>query len=366
MKKRDGELKSPEKEGLKRRDFLKTGMAGAAAVGLSSLPKKAFAAKPEFRFRLQSFLGPGWREWEELIPIYIKRVKEMSGGRIEITAYPPGALVGTFDMLDAVGKKVVEIGYGAQIYWKGMFPFTEWTWGVPFAFDVLDHYDYLWWEAGLIDLVREAFATKNVFFLGPIYSDEWGATMSRKPIKSLKDYKGLKIRSFGIAAEIWKMNGAGIVRLPGEELYTGIATGVIDGVNWGSPYGMVATKLHEVAKYYCGPSLIQYDMEDMFINMDAWKSLPKDLQECLVMATRVFALERASTSTLASCVAFETMKKAGVKCTELPKEEVEKMKNMTNGLLAKLAKKDDYTTRVLKIIKDTMKIVDQRPRKRRG
>ena len=277
---------------MKRRDLLKAGVAGAATIGLIGLTKKGFAQAPQFKFRLQSFLGPGWKEWEEMLPRYAKRIKEMSGGRIEITLYPPAALVPTFELLDGVGRRVVEMGYGAQLYWKGFFPFTEWTWGIPFAFDVVDHYDYLWWEAGLTSLVREAFATKNVFFIAPIYSDEWGSTICRKPIRTLKDFKGLKIRSGGIGAEIWKAYGAGIARLPGEELYTGISTGVIDGANWGSPYGNIATKLHEVAKHYTLPSLIQYDMEDMFINMDAWKSLPKDLQESFILATRVFALER--------------------------------------------------------------------------
>ena len=348
-------------QGLARRDVVKAGLTGASLAAVLGMPRPAMAQKPEFKFRLQSFLGPGWAEWEQLIPRYIKRAKEMSNGRIEITAYPPGALVPTFDMLDAVGKRVVDIGYGAQVYWKGIFPFTEWTWGVPFAFKVLDHYDYLWWQAGLIDVVRDAFATRNAFFLGPIYSDEWGGTMSRKPIKSLKDFKGLKIRTFGIAAEIWRMNGAGIVTLPGEELYTGISTGVIDGVNWGSPYGMVATKLHEVAKFYTGPSLIPFDMEDMFINMDAWKSLPKDLQESLLLATRVFALERASSSTIASARAIETMRKAKVTFLSLPPEDVQQIKKLTSELLPKLAKTDDYTTRALKIIRETMQIVEQRP-----
>lgn len=347
---------------MKRRDLLKAGIAGAASVGLIGLTKKGFAQTPQFKFRLQSFLGPGWKEWEEMLPRYIKTIKEMSNGRIEITAYPPGALVPTFELLDGVGRRVVEMGYGAQIYWKGSFPFTEWTWGIPFAFDVVDHYDYLWWEAGLLKLAREAFATKNVFFIAPIYSDEWGSTICRKPIKTLKDFKGLKIRSSGIAAEIWKMNGAGIARLPGEELYTGISTGVIDGANWGSPYGNIATKLHEVAKHYTLPSLIQYDMEDMFINMDAWKSLPKDLQESFILATRVFALERASYSTFLSCQALETMKKAGVTIYNLPPQDIAQMRKLTEELLPKMAGKDEYTQRALKIIKDTMKIVDMRPR----
>jgi len=346
--------------GTSRRGVLKAGLTGAslAAVGAATTVR---AQEPEFEFRLQSFLGPGWLEWEELLPRYIERVRQASNGRIDITAFPPGQLVPTFDLLDAVGNRVVDMGYGAQVYWKGTFPFTEWTWGIPFAFRSLDNYDYLWWEAGLNDLVREAFATRNVFFLGPIYSDEWGATMSREPIKSLADFEGMKMRSFGIAAEIWRRNGASITRLPGEELYTGISTGVIDGLNWGSPYGMVATKLHEVAKYYTGPSLIQFDMEDMFINMDAWDDLPPDLQQAMALATRVFALERAATSTTASAQAIQTMKDAGVTIARLPEEDVQTIREQTPELLEELATDDEYTQRALEIILDTKATLDQRP-----
>ena len=44
---------------MRRRDLLKAGMAGAASIGLIGLTKKAFAQTPQFKFRLQSFLGPG-------------------------------------------------------------------------------------------------------------------------------------------------------------------------------------------------------------------------------------------------------------------------------------------------------------------
>jgi TRAP-type mannitol/chloroaromatic compound transport system substrate-binding protein len=300
-------------------------------------------------------------EWEQLVPRYIERVRAFSGGRIEITAYPPATLVPTFEMLDAVGRGVVEMGYGAQVYWRGTFPFTEWTWGIPFAFEVLDHYDYLWWEAGLFDLVSEVFEGINVQFLGPVYSDEWGATMSRDPIESLEDFRGLRVRSFGIAAEIWRRHGASIVTLPGEELYTALATGVIDGVNWGSPYGMVATRLHEVAGYYTGPSLIAFDAEDMFINKDAFDSLPPDLQEGLILATRVFALERASTSTTASARAIQTMRDAGVTVSALPEEDVERIREMTEELLPELAEDDEHTERALAIITDLRDTLRARP-----
>ncbi|MCA8926729.1 MAG: TRAP transporter substrate-binding protein DctP [Alphaproteobacteria bacterium] len=346
---------------IHRRDLIKAGVTGASLAAVAGLPAQAQAQSPEFRFRMQSFLGPGTIEWEQLVPRFIKRVSEMSNGRIQIQAFPPGALVPTFEMLDAVGKGVVEIGYGAQVYWRGKIPFTLWTWGIPFAFKTLDHYDYLWNETELLDVVRGAFAKYNVHFLGGIYSDEWGATMSRNELTRLSDFEGVKIRSFGLGAEIWKANGASIVTIPGEEQYTAMSTGVIDASNWGSPYGFVAVKLHEVAKYYLGPSLINFDMEDMFMNMRAFNSLPADLQAVMNLATRVYAFERASTSTYASALAVKQMKDAGVKFNALPQEDLQAARKISAEALERMAGKDEDTQRVLKIIFDTRDTLASRP-----
>lgn len=346
---------------LRRRDLLRAGLTGATLAAVGASAGTARAASPEFRFRMQSFLGPGTTEWDTLVPRYVKRVSELSNGRIQIQAFPPGALVPTFEMLDAVGKGVVDIGYGAQVYWRGKIPFTLWTWGIPFAFKVLDHYDYLWQETELLSMVRAAFAKQNAHFLGPVYSDEWGATMSRKELLRLADFKGVKIRSFGLGAEIWKSQGASIVTIPGEEQYTALSTGVIDASNWGSPDGFMAVKVHEVAKHYLGPSLIAFDMEDMFMNMDAFKKLPSDLQGAMNIATRVYAFERAATSTYHSAQAIGKMKAAGVKFNSLPAEDIAEMKKISAAALDRMAQKDEDTQRVLKIIFETRDTLAMRP-----
>ena len=363
IRNRTGIERTMAKQGLDRRSVVKGGMVGGlslAAIG-TALARSAGAQQGQYRFRLQSFLGPGWAEWEEMIPTYIQRVREASGGAIEITAFPPGALVPTFELLDAVERRVVDIAYSAQVYWRGSMPFTEWTWGIPFYFDIVDHYDYLWWEAGLLDLTREAFAERNVFFIAPVYSDEWGSTMSTSPIRRLSDFEGKTIRSSGIGGAIWASQGASIVTMPGEELYTALSTGVLDAVNWGSPYGMIATKLEEVAKYYLGPSLIAYDAEDMFINMDAYEELPGEMQEALVLATRVFALERASKSTYASAQAFQTMADAGVEVNVLPGEDIEEIDRLVDELLPQHVQDDEYSQRAISIINEVRDTLRQRP-----
>lgn len=309
------------------------------------------------KFKLQSFLGTGFAEWEVLLPRFVERVKTMSGGRLEITLYPPGALVPVMETLLGVGKGVVEMGYAATVYWRGIMPVAELAWGVPMTFEKYpEDYEYLWWELGLLDLMRKVYAKHNVYFLVPIWSDEWGATMSTKPITSLKDFKGLKIRSFGIVGDIWIKHGASIVWLPGGEIYTALATGTIDAANWGSPYVFYVSKHHEVAKYYLEPSLIAGDIEDLFVNLDVWKALPKDLQEILTIAGRIFAIERASFSNYASCLAVIEMKKAGVTFTRLPDADLKLIRELALEILDEKAKIDPDCAAAVKIIKDALKV----------
>lgn len=346
--------------GVDRRNMFAAAAAGTALTMAAAAPAVA-QQRAQYRFRMQCFLGPGTIEWDRLVPRFVQRVNAMSGGRIQITPYPPAALVPSFDMLDAVGRRVIDMAYGAQLWWRGRFPFTQWTWGIPFAFDKIEQYDYLWYEAGMTDLVREAFATIGVQFLGPVYSDDWGSTISRRPIRRLDDFRGMKVRSGGIAAEIWKSFGASVVLMPGEEMYTAMSTGVIDAANWGSPYGMLAAKLHEVAKFYTGPSLIHSDMEDMFMNKAAFDALPRDLQDVMTMAVRVYGVERYTFAVGESARAFDTLRRANVEIITLPPEDVQRIKAMTDELLPRLAGNDDYSRRVLKIVAETKELLGKRP-----
>ena len=136
---------------------------------------------------------------------------------------------------------------------------------------------------------------------------------------------------------------------------------MIDASNWGSPYGFVAQKLQEVAKFYLGPSLIAFDMEDMFMGMRAFNRLPPDLQAVMNIATRIFALERASTSTFASAESVKLMQAAGVKFNALPQEDLDTARKISNEALERMAGDDDDTKRVLKIIFDTRDMFASRP-----
>src|SRR3546814_1929644 len=58
---------------IRRRDIVKAGLTGASLAAVAGLPTQAQAQKAEFRFRMQSFLGPGTIDGDKRLPRYIER-----------------------------------------------------------------------------------------------------------------------------------------------------------------------------------------------------------------------------------------------------------------------------------------------------
>jgi len=182
---------------------------------------------------MQVFQSAGFA-WDKIAPHFVQRVKDLSGGRLEITPFPADALVPTMQLLESVGKGAVEMAYSGPVYWRGTYPAMDLFWGVPTAFQNAQELEYMWWDMGMIELARQEYAKANDFLLSPIFSSPYGGIMSTKPIKTLQDIKGLKMRSFGVTADIWKSLGASIVSVPAGEMYTALATKTIDAANWGA------------------------------------------------------------------------------------------------------------------------------------
>jgi TRAP-type mannitol/chloroaromatic compound transport system substrate-binding protein len=80
---------------------------------------------------------------------------------------------------------------------------------------------------------------------------------SRKPIKTIDDLKGLKLRTSGAWAEIATTLGASTVILPGGEVYPALERGVVDAIEWATPGINYSLGFHKVAKYVILPGVHQ-------------------------------------------------------------------------------------------------------------
>jgi TRAP-type mannitol/chloroaromatic compound transport system substrate-binding protein len=135
------------------------------------------------------------------------RIRALSGGRLDIAVHAAGEIVPAFEVLDAVGGGVAEIGHTAAFYWQGKMPAAAFYTTVPFGLTPGEHVS--WVEAGggqaLWDELYAPFGVK------PFMAGNTGVCMGgwfRHEIKSRTEIAGTKIRSLGLGGEVYRRLGA--------------------------------------------------------------------------------------------------------------------------------------------------------------
>ena len=311
---------------MSRRNYLKTtarGVAGAGAAALA-MPAIARAENKTWKLKLQSnWTGIGIESQDRAVDLFVDRVNKLSGGRIEVTNFDAEVLLGIGETFSGVGNGVADLAVTASIYHRGTVPVGEYLWAVPFfPITNVEFFESIYQFMGLKELWREAYAPHNVMHLSYTCSDEWGAMMSTQPVKSYADFKGMKVRAFGIWAEWLVKNGASIVVIPGGEIYTAIQTKILDAAAFGAPDAWAGMKMHEVCKYYINPSVAPYDITEIIMNLNTYNEMPADLLEVMLSAARVYNLDITALTIPTDVRGRKELAAGGVETIIMPDEEL--------------------------------------------
>jgi len=205
-------------------------------------------------------------------------VKLASGGRLDIKVFSAGELVGAMETLDAVSKGSAQVGHDWPGYWKGKNEnFVSFA-SVPFGLDA-EGYNIWLYERGGLEQMQELYGRYNlVAFPGGNGGQEMGL-FSNKKATSLKDFKGMRLRTVGWFMDIMNQLGASVSPLPGGEVYLALERGVIDSAEFSSPAINFPMGFDDITKYVIEPGIHQPSVQcSVFFNKDAWDSLPADLQ----------------------------------------------------------------------------------------
>lgn len=280
---------------------------------------------------------------------FAETVKEMSGGRLEIKAYPGGAIMGALEIFDAVSAGTVEAAHGSSAYWIGKEPAAPLFSAIPMGFTAVP---YLAWfyEGDGLKLMREMYAKYNLGFVSPcgmIPPEDFA--WSHKPIKALADFKGLKFRTFGFWGEILSGMGASVVTLPGAEVYPSLQRKVLDAAEFSLPNIDKKLGFHEICKYLAVPGIHQPStVFDLYVSKKAWDKLPADLKAIVKYACQVTSMRTLVRGVWMDGPALEAFKKYGTVITYLPKDVQQDMAKITKQFFDKKAEKDPFFAKVLK------------------
>jgi len=331
------------------RRFIRIFVAMTAAGLVMAVPGPV-QAQAKFTFKGQSS-HPATSNFHLIFKLYAEQMEKMSGGRVKMDVQPGGAIVPPFEVFDAVSKGVLDFGMITFGYIQGRNTAT-----IPMSHGPLfgmDGEDYWGWylQGGGMELLQEFYDTQlKLNIVGfPVPTDyPQGLGWFNKPIKSLKDLKGMKYRIFGIGAETYGRLGVAVVTLPGGEIVPAMERGVIQGAEWINCEEDKKLGLHQVAKHYYSPGMHEpVTGGQLIFNKDVWKKLPADVQEMSKAAAVYATTIRNQALKHETALACKELIKAGVQMHRTPDEILVNFLNEWEKISAEYATKNPFYKKVI-------------------
>src|SRR4051812_26156893 len=221
---------------------------------------------------------------------FAERVGKISNGTLKIDAMPAGQVVPAFEVLDATNKKVLDGAHAWSGYWVGKNKAAILCTGGPggtFGMDMIDALGWMY-HGGGNEMCNEFFQkvlNLNVHWIPILPSGPQAFGWFKRPVKNLADFKGMKCRQTGMAAEVWQRMGMTTVNMPGGEIIPSAQRGVIDCAEWVGGVEDLRLGFQNVWKYHYTPGMHEnVTIGEVVFNMDVWKGLSQQHREMIQSA----------------------------------------------------------------------------------
>ncbi|MCK6264032.1 TRAP transporter substrate-binding protein [Vibrio sp. ZSDE26] len=318
----------------------------AAAIGVSSVVASSLSYAAEYNWRFANLYGRG-TAYGEVYENLAKNIEVMSDGRIQVQVLYSGEGVGTSGILSAVKSGLVTMGAPFQSMHAGELPAGVVEIGLPGGTSDVGKLSTLFHEQGWADTLTQAYGSQGMTWLAP-YIQPPVYIITKKEIKSIEDFKGLKIRAPGAYGKFLRNLGASPVSLSWSEIYTSLATGVIDGSIGSNMIDHRDGNHVEVAKYMYKLPLAGAQVLPIVVNSKEYNKLPKDLQAIVSAATTVHAQQQMTKSILWESQAVSQMEEKGLKWSPEPTAaDIEAWTNAGKTLAKEYSDQDKYSKQLI-------------------
>ncbi len=280
-----------------RRSFLRKTALGGAAAGVGTLAAPAVMAQAPRVLKMQS-AWPSSNVWQEMAQDYVTRVEAMAGGRLKIDLLPAGAVVGAFQVLDAVNDGLLDIGHDVPVYWYGKNKAASlFGTGPVFGGSATTMLNWFYEGGGkaLYDELTQDIMGLDIdgYMAFPMPAQPFG--WFKNPVTKVSDLQGFKYRTVGLAADLMTKLGMSVAQLPGGEIVPAMERGVIDAFEFNNPSSDRDFGAQDVAKNYFLSSYHQASESFEFLfNGLLMEDMEPDLKAILI-----YGVEAVSTANTA-------------------------------------------------------------------
>ena len=306
---------------MDRRSLIKNaGIAGVLAAGVAP----AVHAQAAVRWRLASSFPKSLDTIYGGAEVFAKAVKDMSGGKFEISVHAGGELMPPFGVVDGVQNGTVDMCHTVPYYFYGKNPAFALGSAVPFGLNARQMTSWMMHGNGR-KLMNEFYAGYGmVSFHGGNTGTQMGGWF-RKEVKTIADFKGLKMRlGGGLIGDVMTKLGAVPQSIPGGEIYQALEKGTIDAAEWVGPYDDQKLGFNKVAPYYYYPGWWEGSADlEFFINNKALAKLSPENRAILRAAGAVAAADMTAKYGAQNPPALKRLVGSGTKLTAFPKEVID-------------------------------------------
>ena len=287
---------------------------------------------------------------------FADNVKRLSGGRMIIEVVYDGEGVPASEQLSAVRSGLLEMSNPFQALHAGEFPAGVVELGLPDGPSNLLELRAMFREGEWLETMRKAYASIGVYYLTEAGCASGTYLLTKKPIKSVADLKELKIRCPGAYGMKLANLGASPVTMALSEVYSSLASGLLDGVDGCTMLDHYEAKTFEMAKYFYPQPVSNAQILGLICNLEAWNKLPDDLKAIMQAAGELYANDWANKSVVWEREAYLKMKAAGLQDGPAPSDaDVKTWQAAGRKVWVDYAAKDSFCKQLLDLQTKFMK-----------
>jgi len=317
-----------------------TALVATSTFLLTSTVSSTVVADDKIRWKVQAVFGTHLPGLGDPVKQVAEQIKKASGGNIQFKVYEPGKLVPPFGITEAVKNKQLNAGYTWLGYDQGKIPAAALFAAVPFGMEPWEYATW-WYEGEGKKLAENLYGKHGVH---PVLCSVIGpetAGWFTKEMKSMDDFKGLKIRFAGLGGKVLQKAGASVTVLPGGEIFPALEKGAIDASEFSMPAVDQLMGFDKVAKNNYFPGWHQtFTASHLVINKETWDNLSEANKATIDMACTAGTFRALTRGESLQGKVLAGLPEKGVTARKLNQEMLTSLKSLTDEVMEDISASD--------------------------
>jgi TRAP-type mannitol/chloroaromatic compound transport system substrate-binding protein len=231
------------------------------------------AAADTVRWKMASAFAGEMVQLGTLGKRFERRLDTLSSGTLQVKFFEPGALVPALEIFDTVSSGAIDAGWSSPGYWAGKIPALQFFAAVPFGPSAGEYLAWLYFGGGE-EIFQEIYKRHNIHAMHCGMISPEGSGWFREPINTVEDFKGIKMRFFGLGAKVMEKLGVSTQLLAGGDIFPALELGTIDATEFSMPAIDRDLGFYQVAKHYYFPGWHQpSSLIEFIVNQERWDAL---------------------------------------------------------------------------------------------